>query len=200
MQRRRRQRRSETLSYNCLPATSECSLARLWCSQNPTETPLHAPAQGCCRLGMASVELHEGACYAQVTSSSLALDAYAALVADDAAGAVATFTGVTRNSFQGKAVLWLEYEAYLPMAAKKLLVSAGRAAAFRWRHVGAAGGPPPAESERPPLLLLLLLLAGAVPGGVPALGAVQGGHRTPHGACGGGGGQRRHRGVVGAPP
>ena len=92
---------------------------------------------------MASVELQEGACYAQVTASSLALDACAALVADDAAGAVATFTGVTRNSFQGKAVLWLEYEAYLPMAAKKLLVSPAK------QHCDGCDGGRPAGSVLP---------------------------------------------------
>ena len=32
-------------------------------------------------------------------------------------------SGVTRNNFQGKTVLRLEYEAYVPMALKKLDVS-----------------------------------------------------------------------------
>lgn len=43
-------------------------------------------------------------------------------VEDPSAGAIATFTGVTRNNFKGKEVLKLEYEAYEPMACKKLQV------------------------------------------------------------------------------
>lgn len=66
--------------------------------------------------------LQEGPCYAEVTPDPLNLQRLADLVADDGAGAVATFTGTTRNSFQGKKTEHLEYEAYVPMAAKKLLV------------------------------------------------------------------------------
>ncbi|GHP09591.1 molybdopterin synthase catalytic subunit [Pycnococcus provasolii] len=36
-------------------------------------------------------------------------------------GAVATFEGLTRDDFQGKKVLRLEYEAYAPMAARVML-------------------------------------------------------------------------------
>eukprot|EP00887_Chlorella_sp_A99_P005701 scaffold1.g5701.t1 len=68
--------------------------------------------------------LREGRCYAEVTPAPLELGALAALVEDPSAGAVATFTGTTRNSFQGKPTLKLEYEAYVPMAAKKLMVGA----------------------------------------------------------------------------
>jgi molybdopterin synthase catalytic subunit len=35
-------------------------------------------------------------------------------------GAVATFSGITRGVFQGKTVLKLEYEAYIPMALKEM--------------------------------------------------------------------------------
>jgi molybdopterin synthase catalytic subunit len=38
----------------------------------------------------------------------------------DSNGAVVTFLGTTRNNFQGKQVLTLEYEAYEEMALKKL--------------------------------------------------------------------------------
>lgn len=55
-----------------------------------------------------------------VTSEPLDLGRVAGLVADPGAGAIATFTGVTRHTFQGRAVLRLEYEAYAPMALKKL--------------------------------------------------------------------------------
>ncbi|EFN54497.1 hypothetical protein CHLNCDRAFT_17589, partial [Chlorella variabilis] len=46
---------------------------------------------------------------------------YVSLVSEPAAGAIATFLGVTRDNFQGKATQRLEYEAYVPMAARKLL-------------------------------------------------------------------------------
>jgi len=41
-------------------------------------------------------------------------------VSSDSAGAISTFSGTTRNHFQGKKVLRLEYEAYEPMAEKKM--------------------------------------------------------------------------------
>ena len=49
---------------------------------------------------------------------------YVAMVADPSTGAISTFSGVTRNTFKGKAVVRLEYEAYEPMAVKKLKVRA----------------------------------------------------------------------------
>lgn len=73
-----------------------------------------------------TAELRDGPCFALVTPAPLSTDALVAAVADEGAGAIATFTGVTRNSFQGKPTEKLEYEAYVPMAAKKLLVRAGR--------------------------------------------------------------------------
>lgn len=48
------------------------------------------------------------------------LEWHAARVATPAAGAVSTFSGVTRDSFEGKGVERLEYEAYVPMAEAKL--------------------------------------------------------------------------------
>ena len=97
---------------------------------------------------MDSAELREGdRCYAEVTPGPLDLAKYVALVGDDGAGAIATFSGVTRNSFQGKTTERLEYEAYVPMAAKTLLVrplqeawegrGGGRG---RWRAVGPGRG------------------------------------------------------------
>ena len=61
--------------------------------------------------------------YTSVTGKALDLNRYAEIVSDPSAGAIATFSGVTRNNFQGKTVLRLEYEAYVPMALKKLDVS-----------------------------------------------------------------------------
>ena len=58
----------------------------------------------------------------EVTGQPLELAKYTAFVADPGAGAIATFTGTTRSTFQGKAVLRLEYEAYGPMAEKVMRV------------------------------------------------------------------------------
>ncbi len=58
----------------------------------------------------------------EVTGQPLELARYTAFVADPGAGAIATFTGTTRDTFQGKAVLRLEYEAYGPMAEKVMRV------------------------------------------------------------------------------
>lgn len=54
----------------------------------------------------------------EVVEDALVLDKYVERVADPRAGAVSTFSGVTRNHFQGKRVEKLEYEAYVPMAIK----------------------------------------------------------------------------------
>lgn len=40
------------------------------------------------------------------------------LVRSEKCGAISVFMGTTRDSFEGKAVLSLEYEAYEPMAIK----------------------------------------------------------------------------------
>lgn len=54
----------------------------------------------------------------EVVGDGLKLDKYVEHVADPGAGAVSTFSGVTRNHFQGREVRKLEYEAYVPMAIK----------------------------------------------------------------------------------
>jgi MoaE-MoaD fusion protein len=54
------------------------------------------------------------AVHVRITEQPLALDALAELVRDPRAGAVVTFTGVTRD------VSHLDYEAYLPMAERQL--------------------------------------------------------------------------------
>ena len=58
----------------------------------------------------------------EVTGQPLELTRYTDFVADPGAGAIATFTGTTRDTFQGKAVLRLQYEAYGPMAEKVMRV------------------------------------------------------------------------------
>ena len=58
----------------------------------------------------------------KVTADPLELQQVTNFVQDDSAGAIATFSGVTRNSFNGKQVVQLEYEAYGVMAEKVLQV------------------------------------------------------------------------------
>ena len=52
----------------------------------------------------------------RVTDEPLSLDAAVAEVADERAGAVATFTGTVRRQSRGREVTRLEYEAYAEMA------------------------------------------------------------------------------------
>lgn len=58
--------------------------------------------------------------YVKITDEPLDLNAIVALVTDPKAGSVSTFLGITRDNFNGKKVLRLEYEAYEPMAVKEL--------------------------------------------------------------------------------
>jgi MoaE-MoaD fusion protein len=52
----------------------------------------------------------------RVTSEPLSLDSVVAEVADERAGAIATFTGTVRRESRGRSVLHLDYEAYAEMA------------------------------------------------------------------------------------
>jgi molybdopterin synthase catalytic subunit len=70
----------------------------------------------------------------EITDTPLDLERLVARVGDPAAGAMATFTGTARNSFQGKAVRYLEYEAYPPMA-ERTLAKIGTEIAARWSEV-----------------------------------------------------------------
>ena len=56
----------------------------------------------------------------EITDRPLEPDAITATVRDDSNGAVVTFLGATRDTSQDRKVLHLEYEAYRPMADKKL--------------------------------------------------------------------------------
>lgn len=58
----------------------------------------------------------------KMTPDPLDLQQVTNFVQDDGAGAIATFSGVTRNSFNGNKVIQLEYEAYDVMAEKVLQV------------------------------------------------------------------------------
>src|SRR5256885_7862368 len=67
----------------------------------------------------------------RVTEEPLSLDAVAAEVADERAGAVTTFTGTVRRQSRGREVERLEYEAYAEMAEE---VMAKLAADLQSRH------------------------------------------------------------------
>lgn len=56
----------------------------------------------------------------ELTAQSLDPEKTTALVRKDSNGAVVTFLGTTRNSFEGRQVITLEYEAFEEMAVKKL--------------------------------------------------------------------------------
>ena len=67
----------------------------------------------------------------RVTEEPLSLDAAVAEVADEHAGAIATFTGTVRRQSRGREVTHLEYEAYAEMAED---VMAQLAAELEARH------------------------------------------------------------------
>ena len=65
-------------------------------------------------------EFTEGNLYVEITPDTLDAMKYTNLVSDPGAGAIASFIGITRDTFDGKKVERLEYEAYVPMALTKL--------------------------------------------------------------------------------
>jgi MoaE-MoaD fusion protein len=67
----------------------------------------------------------------RITSERLSLEAVVDEVADESAGAVATFLGTVRRESRGRTVLYLEYEAYAEMAED---VMAQLAADLEWRY------------------------------------------------------------------
>jgi molybdopterin synthase catalytic subunit/molybdopterin converting factor small subunit len=67
----------------------------------------------------------------RLSDEPLSLDAVVAEVADEHAGAIATFTGTTRIESRGRTVRWLDYEAYAEMAED---VMAGIAAQLEERY------------------------------------------------------------------
>jgi molybdopterin synthase catalytic subunit len=70
----------------------------------------------------------------QITEHPIDAEALREVVANPDAGALASFLGVTRNSFQGRAVDHLEYEAYAPMAEREM-GRIGTEIAERWPSV-----------------------------------------------------------------
>ncbi|KAI9065808.1 molybdenum cofactor synthesis 2 [Trametes sanguinea] len=66
----------------------------------------------------ARLDIPEGTC--ALTHEPLDVQAIIQSVAHDGAGATAVFIGTTRNSFKGKVVTRLEYQAYSKMAIKTM--------------------------------------------------------------------------------
>jgi molybdopterin synthase catalytic subunit len=66
-----------------------------------------------------------------ITDEPLSIDAAVEEVADEGAGAIATFTGTVRARSRGRDVRYLEYEAYAEMAAE---VMAGLATVLKGRY------------------------------------------------------------------
>ena len=66
-----------------------------------------------------------------VTSAPLVLEAVVRAVDGPGAGAVATFLGLVRDHNQGRRVLFLDYEAYAPLAEKALALIVAEAQT-RW--------------------------------------------------------------------
>lgn len=119
------------------PSPQQPIARRLPVLPKPQAIPLLPPPGALQPAAMdGAVELVEGPCHAEVTPGPLSLDKCVGLVGDGGAGAIATFVGITRNCFQGKRTERLEYEAYVPMAARKLLVGAGRVGGGRARPAG----------------------------------------------------------------
>ncbi len=56
----------------------------------------------------------------EITGEPLDPERVSSQVRQDSNGAVVTFLGITRNSFEGKRVIRLDYEAYEDMALKKM--------------------------------------------------------------------------------
>lgn len=55
-----------------------------------------------------------------ISHEPLSLDELVKQVSDPSCGAITTFSGTTRDNFEGKKVVHLEYEAYEPMALKEM--------------------------------------------------------------------------------
>ena len=69
-----------------------------------------------------------------VTGDPLDPAAVAALVARSGDGAIATFVGLVRDQNLGRRVLWLDYEAFEPLAVKAF-ERIGEEATFKWPDV-----------------------------------------------------------------
>lgn len=73
----------------------------------------------------------------EITSHPISPDEVIARLADPANGAVVVFVGVVRNETEGRAVRYLEYEAY-PEMAEPLLAQIGDEVRARWPSIRGA--------------------------------------------------------------
>ena len=73
----------------------------------------------------------------KITEQSINMQELADFVADPAAGAMATFVGMTRNTNDGRQVVRLEYECY-PGMAEKMMMKIAEEALSRWPIVKVA--------------------------------------------------------------
>mmetsp|Transcript_21068 Transcript_21068/g.59269 ORF Transcript_21068/g.59269 Transcript_21068/m.59269 type:complete len:154 (+) Transcript_21068:326-787(+) len=69
--------------------------------------------------------------YVVVNEEEIDVGALTRLLGNPECGAISSFLGVTRNNFQGKRVLRLEYDAYRPLAEKQMRLI-GREAKGKW--------------------------------------------------------------------
>jgi molybdopterin synthase catalytic subunit/molybdopterin converting factor small subunit len=73
----------------------------------------------------------EGCVFCEITEAPLDAGRLAHLVDRPESGAIVTFAGVVRNHSRGRTVLYLEYDAYRPMAERKMH-EIGEETARRW--------------------------------------------------------------------
>lgn len=76
----------------------------------------------------------------EILTTPLDLQRYYSACEDSGCGAIATFSGVTRDNFQGKRTVKLEYEAFIPMAETKLKVCVLGPNFGRWHLRGVSRG------------------------------------------------------------
>lgn len=86
----------------------------------PTPSHDHVHADDLTRAAAAN-PIEGGGDYVEVVYDPLDGQRAVDLVTHASAGAISTFIGTTRDNFQGKKVVRLEYEGYIPMAKSELL-------------------------------------------------------------------------------
>ncbi|KAK1345394.1 hypothetical protein QTO34_014106 [Cnephaeus nilssonii] len=86
-------------------------------TKSPSSPPLvEASAGGPWSLADVGEEEEEPKDIIKFTAEKLSVEEVSQLVTSPLCGAVSLFVGTTRNNFEGKKVMSLEYEAYIPMA------------------------------------------------------------------------------------
>ncbi|KAL1737005.1 molybdenum cofactor synthesis 2 [Schizophyllum commune] len=111
----------------------------------------------------AVIEDDEGICV--LTHNDLEVQDILACVQDDRAGAIASFIGTTRNSFKGKVVTRLEYQAYSKVAIKTMLNIIKSASTLSTRSEHSADG----QEVTPIIRCAVYHRLGTVPVGEPSI-------------------------------